>query len=149
MSPMESLVREKRGFVIWPLFKNVSYRCQITSNRKRGVSWSFWWSDDPWILSQSWDIFWCNLTPLIVIWQVSCYISMIEEISRIILRPNAPTQDKPTQRYRCLKFDPFLFWSVWLMGIRLHVGTPIVHCRQPLRSFWYIVCWVDLLWYDL
>ena len=91
MSLIDLLVHEKIGFVIWPLFKNVSYGCQITFNRKRGPWGSFWWSNDPLTYSESWDIFWCNLTPWIVIWQVSCYISLMKELPRIILRPKTLT----------------------------------------------------------
>ncbi len=37
MGPIDLFVREKRGFVILLHFKNVSYGCQMTFNRKRGV----------------------------------------------------------------------------------------------------------------
>ena len=149
MNPVTNLVPQKRRFVIWPLFKFFLYGCQITFRWKKSDSWSFWWSNLFRNSSQSRDIFWCNLTPLIVMWQVSCYISMIEEIPRINLRPNTPTQDQPTQRYRRLKFDPFLFWSIWVTGIRFQVETLTIYWRRLLRLFWYIVCGVYLSRYDL
>ena len=127
MNPVTNLVPEKRHFVIWPLFNFFLYWCQITFRWKRSNSWSFWWSNLFRNSSQSRDIFWCNLTPLIVMWQVSCYISMIEEIPRINLRPNTPTQDQPTQRYSHLKSDPFLFRLVWVIGVILLDDTYNLH----------------------